>query len=200
MTRIMRDSVTPGDITITGAQLFAGYVNGANSQWPGSAWGAFPAGSIVTIDVNGERADADVLDVETGDASVTTAVDWVRKKRSLYPNAFLPVLYANRSTLTPLFNALEAAGLHVAHDFKIWIATLDGTTKTVPDMTGVVAVQWKPAASTSGAGHYDESVVYDDTWKPALPPPVTAIHGVVVQLPSGATQIVSSSDGGHTWR
>jgi hypothetical protein len=34
-----------------------------------------------------------------------------------------------------LFNAMNAAGLRIVHDFRLWIATLDGT-KTVPDMTG----------------------------------------------------------------
>lgn len=195
MTRIMRDSVTPGDIPLTGAQLFAGYANGAQSQWPANGWGRFPSGSTVRIDVAGTDTSCDVLDVEKGDATVATAAKWSSDKRKAQPGAFVPIIFCDRETLTPLFNALNAAGLQVVRDFKLWISTLDGT-KTVADMTGVVAVQYKAATASSGAGHYDESIVYDDAWKAAVGAPV---HGVVVQLPAGQTRAVVSVDGGSSW-
>src|SRR6266567_3821762 len=193
MTRIMRDSTTAADIPTAGIQLVAGYLNGKISQWSNDDWNRFAGTSVglVTIDVDGSRPDADVLDVETGDASVTTAVTWVKNKLGRGPS-FLPILYCNRSTLTPLFNALLAAGFHVNTHFKIWIGTLDGTM-SVPDMTGVVAVQYAGEAQTGG--HYDQSAVYDDTWKA-----VVLAHGVLVQLPAGAARNVVSSDQGRTWR
>jgi hypothetical protein len=78
--------------------------------------------------------------------------------------------------LEAMFNAMNAAGLEIVRDFRIWIATLDGT-KRVHDMTGVTAVQYKrapkedahgnPLESPSDSvtsGHFDESIVYDDNW------------------------------------
>lgn len=191
MTRIMRDSITASDIPASGVQIIAGYVNGKISQWSTEDWFRFPGLSLVTIDVDGSRPDADILDVETGDATVETAVAWVRTKLSR-GTSFLPILYCNRATLTPLFNALQAAGYHVNTHFKTWIGTLDGTM-SVPDMTGVVAVQY--AGDKQTGGHYDQSIVYDDTWKAPI-----LDHGVLVQLPGGGARPVTSSDGGRTWR
>lgn len=191
MTRIMRDSVTAADIPTGGVQIVAGYINGKVSQWSSADWTRFPGLALATIDVDGSNPGADILDVENGDATPTTAATWVKAKLSRGPT-FPPILYCNRDTLTPLFNALQADGLHVNTHFKTWISTLDGTM-SVPDMTGVVAVQYAGEAQTGG--HYDQSVVYDATWKtPAMD------HGILVELPSGATRPVTSPDGGRTWR
>jgi hypothetical protein len=203
MTRIMRDSINASSIPPTGMQLVAGYANGQISEWSPAGWDRF-ADDIprVIIDVNGTALYADVLDVENGDATVETAVNWVKKKL-VVPHDFLPIIYCNRSTLTPLFNAMQAAGYRIMHHFLIWIGTLDGT-KSVPDMTGVVAVQYQ---TVTGPGiNYDESIVYDDAWKPTTPPPAPApaapprLEGVVVQLPSGITHAATSTDGGKTWQ
>jgi hypothetical protein len=70
----------------------------------------------------------------------------------------------------------------------LWIASLVGT-KTVPDMSGVTAVQWAGAAITGG--NWDESVVYDDAWHAPAPP---QRRYVVVELPAGTTfQAVSGT-------
>jgi len=208
MTRIARDSVTASDIPTEGCQLFGGYVNGRVSQWKESDWERFPKGTTYTIDVLGTMFDADELDVEVGDPTDTVGfpvtVNWVKK----HEGNFLPILYANRATLTPMFNALNKAGLYVGKHFLLHIATLDGKTKTVEDMTGVVAVQWKGAAQTGG--HYDESIVYDDAWKrvepikPPAPPVVTMETGLLItngkttDVPS--SRLVTSRDGGKTWQ
>jgi hypothetical protein len=79
--------------------------------------------------------------------------------------------------LPSLFAVMNAAGLHIVHDFRLWIATQDGT-KRISDMTGVIAVQYKrdrhrengkwtePPGKGVTRGHYDESIVYDDDWHP----------------------------------
>ena len=69
---------------------------------------------------------------------------WVKARK-----AALPSVRAHH-LLQPLLpdahiQRLEAEDLHVVSDFRLWIATLDGT-RHVPDMTGVTAV------STSAAG------------------------------------------------
>lgn len=207
-TRIGRDSTSYLDIPTQGLFCAMGYFNGSISQWPQNAWNYFTTKGIhvAAIDVIGNRIDADILDVETGDATVSTAVDWVRAKLAKYPTKagwYPPILYANRSTLTPLFNALNAAGFQVVRDFRLGIATLDGT-EAVADMTGVTYIQYKGEDQTGG--HYDESLIYDMNWKtapvPVPPPPPVPVppplqHGVLVTLPAGATRPVVSADGVH---
>ena len=161
MTRIMRDSTTPTDIPIHGTDLVAGYANGS-FKWSADGFARFSGIPHIRIDPSGTNPEnAEVLDVERGDADVPTAVTWAKKRKAAFPDGYPPIIYCNRSTLTPLFNAMNAAGLHVVRDFRTWIATLDGT-KTVHDMTGVTAVQY--AGSDLTGGHYDESIVYDDLW------------------------------------
>ena len=202
MTRIARDSITAGDIPLQNLQVVIGYANGAVSAWKSPDWARFPTElPRAAVDVNATDLTADILDVEKGDATIADAVAWTASKLAK-PHSYLPIIYVNRDNLTALFNAQLTAGHHINVHFKIGIATLDGVTKTVPDMTGVWGVQWKPATSPSGPGHYDEWIIYDDTWKaPAAPPPAPAtLHGVLVELPGGLVSPRSSTDGGTTWR
>ena len=156
VTRTMRDGVSPAGISHKGLDMVAGYVNGAYA-WSASDWAMFPGMPHVRIDVTGGLPEvSDVLDVETGDADVPGAVRWVAWRRHHHPD-WVNVVYSNRATLTPLFDGMGIAGYTVGRDFHLWVATLDGV-KTLPDMTGVVAVQW---LNTPG---YDESAVYDDAW------------------------------------
>lgn len=199
MTRIGRDSVTPADVPVSGTQVIIGYADG-KYDWTSGDFARFAPAATCLVDVNGSDPHADMLDVEKEDASVATAVTWTREKLAL-KGPYLPIIYCNRSTLTPLFNAMNAAGFFIGKHFLIGIATLDGKTKSVPDMTGVWGVQWKPASASSGAGHYDEWIIYDDAWKPpakpVTPPPVKVQDAVLVQIPTGITKPVHSTDGVH---
>ncbi len=175
MTRIGRDSTVARDIPLKGLAVAMGYANGAY-QWSKADAARFTSAGIhvASIDVLGTEPGADILDVEPFDVwPPDRAVKWIQDRRKLpTPPAYPGILYANRSTLTPLFNALNGAGLRIVRDFRLGIATLDGT-KTVPDMTGVTFVQYAGTAQTGG--HYDESIIYDDAWKaPVKPPPAPA--------------------------
>ena len=99
-------------------------------------------------------------------ATIAQAPIWTRQHNGQHP--YPAIIYSSRDNLTPLFNTMNAAGLQIVHDFRLFIATLDGT-KTVADMTGVWGVQYADAQMTGG--HYDESLIYDDAWKAAPPPP-----------------------------
>jgi len=182
MPRVMRDSTTAADIPHHGLDLVAGYANGAFA-WSDADWQRFPGQGHVYIDVNGsDPHGAGVLDVENGDATPAGAVEWVKARLALKP-AYPPVIYCNRATLTPLFNAMDAAGLQVVKHFRLWVATLDGT-KTLPDMTGVTAVQWAGEGLTGG--HYDESIVYDDAWHaPLTVTPAPQRTYWVIEMPDG---------------
>lgn len=194
--RIGRDSITASHIPIAGTDIAMGYVNG---HWPSANdFGArFPNIPHVTIDVNGQRPDADVLDIENGDATPQGAVSWVRAK--LARGGEKPVLYVNRGNITPVFNAMASAGYHIVSHFYTWLATLDGTQR-IADMTGVLAVQYLGNVPAN----YDESIIWDQNWKKPIvtpnPPPQPVKAGILVELPGGATHQVSSTDGGTTWQ
>ena len=165
--RRLRDSSTFADIPLAGTDIVAVYRTGhVGVATPAQVKARFGDIPVCWIDVLGTDPTCDVLDVEPGDADVTTAVGWVKAKLALKPS-YPPIIYCDRSHLTPLFNAMNAAGLQIATHFRLWIATLDGTTKTVPDMTGVTAVQWAGQAHTGG--HWDDSIVYDAAWKAGGP-------------------------------
>lgn len=198
MTRIMRDSTSAADIPVAGTQLVAGYRNGAYA-WSPADYARFPGIPHVYIDVNGsDPAGAGVLDIEAGDADVNGPVParWCKERLALIKagkvDDYPPICYVDRANLTPLFNNLNAAGLEVVRDFRLWIATLDGT-KTVADMTGVTSVQY--ASTTLTGGHYDESIVYDDSWHRA-PAPVT-LRGLLVRPDKMTVAEVTSADGRH---
>jgi hypothetical protein len=176
MTRIMRDSTTAADIPIPGCQLVAGYTNG-QFAWTPEDWARFGTMPKVRIDVNGSNPGAaSVLDVEQGDATPPEAAAWVKNRRVLFPGT-APTIYCNRTTAVLVEAAMQLAGLHLATMYTLWIATLDGT-RTLPDMRGVVAIQYAGTAQTGG--HYDQSIVYDDTWHPAAPPALPWQHAALV--------------------
>jgi len=162
MTRLMRDSTNLNDIPIHGTDLVAGYVNG-NFVATKEDFARFHGIPHVHIDVLGtDPQDAGVLDFETGNPRTPDmCVTWAKRRKAAFPGHYPPVIYCDRAHLTPLFNAMNGAGLEIVKDFRLWIATLDGT-KTVPDMTGVTAVQF--AGEKITGGHYDESIVYDPEW------------------------------------
>ena len=203
--RVMRDSTTLADIPVHGTDIVATYRTGhIGVTTLAQVRARFPTQPIAWIDVDGSAPDTcGILDVETGDATPAGAVIWAKQRHQLHPGVYPPIIYCNRSTLTPVFNAMNAAGLHIGTGWRLWIATLDGT-RTVPDMTGVTAVQWAGEAQTGG--HYDESIVYDPAWKtpvpplPLPPPPLEEGYLVTPGAAGGfAGRAVQSADGGKTW-
>lgn len=154
--------------------LYAGYQGGSYQK------SSHACGNVnVEIDVDGTHPWADVLDIEVGDATPNSAPAWViaHNKQSAYP----AILYCNRSTIHAIANYLAAAGLQVNKDYKWWIATLDGT-QTVPDMTGVVAVQVWSANFFPGL-NIDLSIIYDDSWKADSMPTAQDIATAILNSP-----------------
>lgn len=195
MTRTMRDSITVTDIPVSGADIVAVYRNGTYKADPVAVHKRFPGVPVAWIDVNGTAyGNSIILDIETGDATPSTAPIWVAKRWATVhqPRGLnnIPVLYVNRSNIGAVKMRCHDYGLTLGHDYKLWVSTLDGTA-TLPDMTGVVAVQSKGSKLTGG--HYDESIVYDATWLPI------AQAGILVHLPTGAVNQVISRDHGLTF-
>jgi len=194
MTRRMFDSTNPAGIPDV-VEMVAGYVNGS-FNWAAKigAFDKWPNAAHIRIDVTGANpASASVLDVERGDAIPAHAAQWIKDRAAL---GFRPVIYCDRSTMSQVM--ADTGALIHGKDYWFWIATLDGT-KELPDMTGVIAVQYANAKMTGFDA--DESIVYDDTWHPGpLTHPVPILDGVVITLPHGSARGVVSTDGGKTWK
>lgn len=184
MTRVMRDSVNPYNVPENGTDLAAGYVNGRYA-WTQAGWDRFPGEHRVTIDVFGTAPhSAEVLDIENFDATPAIAVEWVKARNALKPS-YPPVLYVNRSNREQVISLQRSGGHALGKDYKLWVATLDGTD-ALPDMTGVVAIQVRDY------GSYDQSIVFDDTWheapKPPVKPPVPPVKPPVTPPPLTLTE------------
>lgn len=169
--RIMGDSTVLADIP-TSVNVAAIYINGKYAVTSAQLEARFAHAKYgwCLIDVTGANANtADVLDVETGDATPATANLWVQSWYTLKRTG-LPVVYCNRANQAAVVSAVASGGNVLGKTYGIWIATLDGTQVTG---TGVVACQYK-GASLTGA-NYDESLVYDSSiWLPVAPAPVPA--------------------------
>jgi hypothetical protein len=159
VTRIGRDGINLATIPVAGTQLVLVYANGSYQARPADVVARFGNIPVVWIDVNGKCPWADVLDVEQYNATPAQVPGWIADHRVMHPGGYPPVIYVNRSNITAVFNAVQARGYRPGHEFNLWISTLDGTNH-VADMTGVAAVQYVEHPG------YDESVVYDDRWKP----------------------------------
>lgn len=151
----MYDSVNV-DAIPADAQVVAGYVNG---QWPtffGLA-AKFPSASLVSIDVNGQRPGADVLDIEPGNVGPEAAPAWVAK----HVGPKLPVLYCSVSAAHAVMVAMTSSSLL----YKLWTAHYTGVAHLCSAACGygtfpeglVVATQWADPKAGSG-GDYDVSL------------------------------------------
>lgn len=136
-TFVMFDSVNP--MVIPANHWVAGYLNGRYA-WPDSSWDRFPGHVKISVLGGQPRVArfARVLDVESGDATDSDVVPFVRER--LATRRTDATIYCNRDTLPAVRAALADAGLEAGKDCRLWVATLDGT-KTIQDMSGVWAIQ-----------------------------------------------------------
>lgn len=145
MSLTMYDSVDPSRIP-SGAQVVAGYADGLYA-WTAAGWGMFPNAVKLTIAVR-NTTQADILDVERGDASPDQVPGWVAAFNR--PGRRAPTVYCTQSTMG-LIRSLMPAGANVDY----WVANHTATPQNIP---GTVAVQW---LNTPG---YDQSLITDETW------------------------------------
>lgn len=137
-------------------EVVAGYVNGS---WP-TALGLparFPGVPLVTIDVNGSRPDADVLDMEWGDATPDMCPPWTQQHRGV-----TPVIYCSTSRVQEVLDAFAAQAATLP---MFWTAHYTGVAHLCDASCGlpplaqgrVVATQWADPAHGSG-GQFDVSL------------------------------------------
>ena len=164
MTITMFDSVEPAAIPLS-APAVAGYVGGIFPDFSQLA-ARFPKALHKSIAVTSQE-DADILDIENGDATPDHAAMWFarQKKRGLA----LPGFYANASTMPSVRSALSTAGITTG--FVLWVADWDNTP-VVPE--GFQAKQYIDHGPQGQ--HYDLSVCSQTFWGAPSPPVKNQLH------------------------
>jgi peptidoglycan hydrolase-like protein with peptidoglycan-binding domain len=114
---VMYDSIDISQIPLNAAAV-AGYVDG---QWPTYSQLAarFPHAQRLSIAVTAS-ADADCLDIEPGDATVSSAAGWYNRQKAR--GLAVPVFYCSVSTMNAdLVPAINAAGIPRS-SVRLWSA------------------------------------------------------------------------------
>lgn len=129
---IMFDSVDVSQIPSQPVAV-AGYVGG---HWPTihELYKKYPHAKKLSIAVNKDEI-AECLDVEKGDAEPKDAVMFVRRERMRVKR---PCVYADRSTMPQVINALNAAGIDRS-GYRLWEADVTDEPHINED---VDACQW----------------------------------------------------------
>jgi hypothetical protein len=143
--------------------LAAGYTTGHGTvPWGAAEWKAHPGAVRICQDPGATDETADVLDVESGAATVGTCARWAEAAAANVaagkrPGQRHPAIYMSLSSVTPVVNALVAAGIH--EGVGLWIANWNlseaEATALVAHAGGpfpVIGVQYR------NAGTYDVSV------------------------------------------
>ena len=127
------DSVTPNEIP--SGNIVATYADGPfavqPSQVSGAKW-------VLWIDVNGSDPNAEVLDVEPGDATPSTAASWAQARLTLHPNGYA-VVYTMLSEWPAVQQAIGTLPQSMQSHVRYWIADPTGVPHVVP---GASATQW----------------------------------------------------------
>jgi hypothetical protein len=158
---IQYDSIEPSTIP-SDAVAVAGYVGGS---WPDYSQlvAEFPNARHKSIAVNASE-DADILDIEAGDAVPSDAPGWFRRQKAR--GLVLPGFYSDASGMPSVIAELHAAGIF--DGFVLWVAHL-GPQPTPPFEQGAKAIQFTFNAL---GRNLDASACTEDFWSILPPPPV----------------------------
>jgi hypothetical protein len=130
---LIYDSVTPG--TLPSDQAAAVYADGAYAASSSQMSGHH---SVLWIDANGSDPNANVLDVEPGDATPAGAATWVQAHLSAQPHSEA-IIYTMRSDWSAVQDAVGGLPSWEQSHVKYWIADPTGSPHVVP---GSSATQW----------------------------------------------------------
>jgi hypothetical protein len=106
--------------------LAAGYTTGSGSvPWSAADWKAHPGAVRICQDPGATDTTADILDVESGAATVGRCAPWAEAAAANFaagkrPGQRHPAIYMSLSVVTPVVNALIAGGIHEGPG--LWIA------------------------------------------------------------------------------
>jgi hypothetical protein len=129
----MYDSVTPGALPAN--QPAAVYADGAYAASSSEMSGHH---SVLWIDTNGSDPNANVLDVEPGDATPAGSAQWVQAHLSKQPHS-VAIIYTMRSDWSAVQDAVGGLPSWEQSHVRYWIADPTGVPHVVP---GSSATQW----------------------------------------------------------
>jgi hypothetical protein len=130
---VMYDSVTPGSLPAN--QPAAVYADGAYAASSSQMAGHH---SVLWIDTNGSDPNANVLDVEPGDATPAGSAQWVQAHLSKQPHS-VAIIYTMRSDWSAVQDAVGGLPSWEQSHVRYWIADPTGVPHVVP---GSSATQW----------------------------------------------------------
>lgn len=116
---VMYDAVTVSNIP-SSAPAVAGYTSGLFPTWP-TLLKLFPRARKLAIAVNAAH-DADVLDVEQGDATPAQAPAWIKRQHAVHKTSGIPIIYCSVSVVATVAHLCSSAGLKHGVDYLIWSA------------------------------------------------------------------------------
>jgi hypothetical protein len=99
------------------AGLLAGYATGSSDIcWTAADWAAHPGAVRIDQDPAASDDTADVLDVESGAATLADVPGWSKRALASYrgrkrPGQRSPIVYCSQVNVTPVANVLTGAGL-----------------------------------------------------------------------------------------
>lgn len=160
--------------------LVAGY--DTTFVWSAADWARFSKATEVHIVQRDGVFEGDVLDMESGAATIADVHPWIKARRDA--GYFRPTIYCSLSRLPEVRQATAEFRLGIEYD--VWVAHWTGVPHQIP---GCALTQY-----VSFAG-YDESVVYDAGWPhrkapvpvPPKPPVPPVPHGPFRHLADGKT-------------
>jgi hypothetical protein len=130
---LVYDSVTPG--SLPSHSDAAVYADGAYAASSSVAHGHH---SLLWIDTNGSDPNANVLDVEPGDATPSGAATWVSEHLAKQPHS-VAIVYTMRSDWSAVQDAVGGLPSWMQGHVRYWIADPTGVPHVVP---GSSATQW----------------------------------------------------------
>lgn len=175
-TYIMYDDVSvsliPANATIIGV-----YADGRYKNQP-EVKSTHPHATLVTIAVSAAD-DADVLDVEAGDATIAQVYAWL--ERQLKRGVYRPVIYASVSSIDQLMLTMNA-NKFTRSQYRLWSAHYGAGEHVCGPATCKLtktACDWTQFTNRAGNSSLDESTLGSDSptfTKPAVPasPPAKA--------------------------
>jgi hypothetical protein len=165
----MFDDITVGALPY-GAKAYAGYVDGIYKNFA-DVKAKFPQAAIVSIAVFA-KDDAEVLDVEQGDATIADVYAWL--KRQLARGVWRPVIYTSAGNVDRLMLTMNANGFK-RDQYRIWSAHYTNRAHLCgPTTCGEIkttTADWTQFTSRANNSSLDESLLGDEPVFTAPKPP-----------------------------
>ena len=150
----------------------AGYTTGSSDiRWTVQDWAKHPSAVRIDQDVQAGDLTADVLDVERGAATNSGAAHWYTMALRSFtagtrPGQRHPAIYTSASNVTPLVNALKAAGVHSGPG--LWVANWNLTDPQAAAEVAAASGPYPVIGVQFASGPFYDTNVFSTTWLNAI--------------------------------